>query len=115
MAARQMEAGSRKPEVEFVSKKCRIREFLKPQIPIFPDRVGSWKIEAVLENQYRKWGFHQNLAKSVFDESGFSEKKGPKSALNFFAYFSTCFIILIIFVIWPETALKPIKTDPKQR
>ena len=57
-----------------MSKKCRIREFLKPQIPIFPDRLGSWKIEAVLENQYRKWGFHQNLAKSVFDESGKVEK-----------------------------------------
>ena len=57
-----------------MSKKCRIREFLKPQIPIFPDRLGSWKIEAVLENQYRKWGFHQNLAKSVFEESGKAEK-----------------------------------------
>ena len=57
-----------------MSKKCRIREFLKPQIPIFPDRLGSWKIEAVLENQYRKWGFHQNPAKVDFEKSGKAEK-----------------------------------------
>ena len=36
--------------------------------------LETWKIEAVLENQYRKWGFHQNLAKSVFEESGKAEK-----------------------------------------
>ena len=68
-----------------MSKKCRIREFLKPQIPIFPDRLGSWKIEAVLENQYRKWGFHQNLAKSVFDESLTVPIKG-RAAESFKAY-----------------------------
>ena len=69
-----------------MSKKWRIREFLKPQIPIFPDRLGSWKIEAVLENQYRKWGFHQNLAKSVFDESGKVEKNDEIED-DFFAKF----------------------------
>ena len=73
-----------------MSKKCRIREFLKPQIPIFPDRLGSWKIEAVLENQYRKWGFHQNLAKSVFEESGKAEKNDEiedEKILHFFLNF----------------------------
>ena len=38
------------------------------------NRLETWKIEVVLENQYRKWGFHQNLAKSVFEESGKAEK-----------------------------------------
>ena len=51
------------------------------------NRLGAWKIEAVLENQYRKWGVHQNLAKSVFDESGKVEKKWRNRALNFFAFF----------------------------
>ena len=74
-----------------MSKKCRIREFLKPQIPIFPDRLGSWKIEAVLENQYRKWGFHQNLAKSVFDESGKAEKNDEIEDDFFLQFFFTFF------------------------
>ena len=72
--------------VEFMSKKCRIREFLKTQKK-FPDRLGSWKIEAVLENQYRKWGFHQNLAKSVFDESGKVEKNDEIGHLKFLHFF----------------------------
>ena len=57
-----------------MSKKCRFRKFLKNSKKKNLNRLGAWKIEAVLENQYRKWGFHQNLAKSVFDESGKAEK-----------------------------------------
>ena len=61
-------------KVEFVSKKCRFRKFLKNSKKNLKS-LETWKIEVVLENQYRKWGFHQNLAKSVFDESGKVEKK----------------------------------------
>ena len=57
-----------------MSKKCRFRKFLKNSKKKILNRLETWKIEVVLENQYRKWGFHQNLAKSVFDESGKAEK-----------------------------------------
>ena len=49
-------------KVEFVSKKCWFRMFLKNSKKIL-NRLGAWKIEVVLENQYRRWGFHPNPAK----------------------------------------------------
>ena len=56
-----------------MSKKCRFRKFLKNSKKIL-NSLETWKIEAVLENQYRKWGFHQNPAKVDFEESGKAEK-----------------------------------------
>jgi hypothetical protein len=38
------------------------------------NRLGAWKIEVVLENQYRRWGFHPNPAKVVFEKSDKVEK-----------------------------------------
>ena len=57
-----------------MSKKCRFRKFLKNSKKKILKSLETWKIEAVLENQYRSWVFHQNLAKSVFEESGKAEK-----------------------------------------
>ena len=94
-----------------MSKKCRFRKFLKNSKKIL-NRLETWKIEAVLENQYRKWGFHQNLAKSVFEESGKAEKNdelGDQKILPeklFFGIFFWDFILIpgvrrAIFRIFP--------------
>ena len=73
--SRKPEAGSRKPEAGVCVEKVPISQVSEKLKKKILNRLGAWKIEAVLENQYRKWGFHQNLAKSVFDESGKVEKK----------------------------------------
>ena len=42
----------------------------------FPNRLGSWKFEPALENQYRRKGFHQNLAKLFLTNRDFPKKRG---------------------------------------
>ena len=57
-----------------MSKKCRFRKFLKNSKKKILNSLETWKIEAVLENQYRKWGFHPNPVKVDFEKSGKVEK-----------------------------------------
>ena len=77
-----------------MSKKCRFRKFLKNSKKIL-NRLETWKIEVVLENQYRRWGFHPNPAKVDFEKSEKVEKndeiEDEKKNCNFFEFFGIFF------------------------
>ena len=58
------------------------KSVLKTSKSIFWNGPGSWKFEPGLENQYRKWWFHQNLADLVFGASGTLEKNLRKRPIQ---------------------------------
>ena len=71
----------------------QVSEKLKKKIL---NRLETWKIEVVLENQYRKWGFHPNPAKVDFEKSGKVENNDEiEDDFFFFAFF---FNILVFFL-----------------
>ena len=62
----------------------QVSEKLKKKIL---NRLETWKIEVVLENQYRRWGFHPNPAKVDFEKSEKVEKNDEIEDDFFFAKF----------------------------
>ena len=63
----------------------QVSEKLKKKIL---NSLETWKIEVVLENQYRRWGFHPNPAKVDFEKSEKVEKNDEIEDEAFFAIFS---------------------------
>ena len=73
----------------------QVSEKLKKKIL---NRLETWKIEVVLENQYRRWGFHPNPAKVDFEKSEKVEKndeiEDEKKIANFLNFLEFFFGIL---------------------